>query len=222
MLNLRLMSLLLSLLFLFGCATDPYTNETKASNTANYALLGAVGGAIVGHLSSRDQERRDQLRARLIGAGVGAIAGAAVGSYMDEQERELRKKLRDSQVGVIRSGETIILNMPNNISFNVNQATLKPDFFDILESVAIIAKRYPNTIIEIAGHTDNTGAESYNQNLSERRANSVSAYLQGLRLDPRRLSTLGFGENRPIADNSTQQGRALNRRVELTLIPLSQ
>ncbi|MEX0730295.1 MAG: OmpA family protein [Aquisalimonadaceae bacterium] len=141
---------------------------------------------------------------------------------MDRQEAELREKLQGTGVSVTRSGDDIILNMPGNITFAVNSADLRSDFFEVLDSVAIVAERFDKTLVEVTGHTDSTGAASYNQQLSERRAQTVGRYLQGRGVDGRRVATAGYGEDYPIADNGTSAGRDANRRVELTLVPLTQ
>jgi len=202
-----------------GCQTvDPYTGEKKTSDTTYGALIGAGAGAAIGMISGHDAKERRQ-RA-LIGAGVGGLSGGAVGAYMDKQEAELREQMRQSGVSVTRKGDDIILNMPGNITFRSGSADLNPQFFKVLDGVAQVAKKYDKTIIEVAGHTDNVGGEDYNQQLSQRRAASVAQYLESRGVSGQRIMTAGGGENHPIASNSTEQGRAANRRVEVTLAPL--
>ena len=216
-------SLLAASVALTGCTTlDPYTREEKTSSATKGAIIGAVAGAIIGNVTARDKDRRDRQKQTLIMAGVGALAGGAVGNYMDQQELELRKQLEGTGVSVIRDGDNLILNMPSNVTFDVDRSEVKPDFYETLRSVGLVLKKYDKTIIEVAGHTDSTGSESYNQALSERRAYSVARYLESQGIASMRIETIGFGELRPIADNSTEGGRALNRRVELTLIPITQ
>ena len=179
----------------WGCTTlDPYTREEKVSNTTKGAAIGAVAGAAVGYLSAHDKDRRDKRNAVLIGAGVGALGGGAVGHYMDRQENELRERLEGSGVSVTRAGDTLILNMPGNITFDVNQASVNSNFYDVLNSVGLVLNKYNKTAIEIAGHTDSTGPASYNQQLSVRRASSVADYLQGQGIDRLRMDIVGFGE----------------------------
>jgi len=171
-------------------------------------------------ISGHDAKQRRQ-RA-LVGAGVGALAGGAVGNYMDRQESELRALMRDSGVTVTRKGEDIVLNMPGNITFRTGSADLNAQFFKVLDGVAQVAKKYDKTIIEIAGHTDNVGGADFNKQLSQRRASAVAQYLQSRGVSEPRIITAAGGEDHPIASNSTEQGRAANRRVEVTLAPLKE
>jgi outer membrane protein OmpA-like peptidoglycan-associated protein len=163
-------------------------------------------------------ERRQRA---LIGAGVGALAGGAVGYYMDQQEAKLRAELEGTGVSITRIGDNITLNMPGNVTFATDSADLRPAFFDVLNSVGKVLKEFDQTVVEVAGHTDSTGSEGYNQGLSERRASSVSQYLEGRGISGQRLLTVGMGELRPVADNATVEGRQANRRVELTMVPLT-
>ena len=203
-----------------GCTTlDPYTREEKTSSATKGALIGAAAGAVVGLISGDDAVERRQ-RA-LIGAGVGALAGGAIGNYMDRQEAELRAQLEQSGVSVTRIGDQITLNMPGNVTFATNSSDINPAFYDVLGSVALVLKKYDKTIIEVAGHTDSDGSVEYNQALSERRAGSVASYLRGQGILSERMITIGQGELRPVADNSTAAGKQANRRVELTLVPLT-
>ena len=201
-----------------ACTTvDPYTREEKTSSATKGAAIGAAVGAILGIATSKDKKNRKE-RA-LKGAGIGAIAGGGVGYYMDVQEAKLRQRLENTGVSVTRDGDNIILNMPSNITFEVDKSDVKPNFVDVLGSVALVLKEYKSTMIEVAGHTDSTGSDSYNQMLSQQRAQAVSNVLIGDGVQPVRIDTVGYGETRPIASNSTPAGRAQNRRVELTLLP---
>lgn len=204
---------------LSGCTTNPYTGEQQASKAAIGAGIGAAAGAAVGALSGgHSKERRKKA---LIGTGVGALAGGGVGYYMDVQEAKLREQLQGTGVGVTRVGDEIILNMPGNVTFATNSADVKSNFYGVLNSVSLVLKEYEKTVIEVAGHTDNRGSDTYNQSLSVRRAASVSQYLGTQGLEHMRLITVGYGELRPIADNDTDAGRQQNRRVELTLAPIT-
>ena len=204
-----------------GCeTTDPYTGEKKTSSATFGALIGAGTGAAIGMISGHDAKQRKQ-RA-LVGAGVGALAGGAVGNYMDRQENELRALMRDSGVTVTRKGEDIVLNMPGNITFRTGSADLNAQFFKVLDGVAQVAKKYDKTLIEIAGHTDNVGGADFNRQLSQRRAGAVAQYLMSKGVTEPRIMTAAGGEEHPIASNSTEQGRAANRRVEVTLAPLKE
>jgi len=214
---------LVSAITVSGCTTfDPYTGEEKTTNTAKGAGIGAGAALVVSYLANKDKSSKERNQRMLRDAGIGAIVGGGVGYYMDTQEAKLRKQLRGTGVSVQRDGDNITLIMPGNITFPTNGRDLKADFYDVLNSVALVLEEFEKTIIVVAGHTDSTGSVSYNQQLSEDRAKSVTAYLQSRKITPARFETVGFGENNPIADNSTEQGRALNRRVELTLLPITE
>ena len=210
---MRIVLILLLTAALTACTTNPYTGEQQASKKAIGAGIGAAVGAVLGALTGDDADERR--KRALIGAGVGALAGAGVGAYMDAQENKLRQQLQGTGVSVVRLGDDIVLNMPGNVTFPVNQADVRADFFAVLDSVSLVVNEYDKTLIDIAGHTDSTGDGSYNLSLSQRRANSVGAYLQSRGITSQRILTQGFGENNPVADNSTPQGRRENRRVEL-------
>ena len=203
-----------------GCKTlEPYTGDEQTSKASRGALIGAAAGAVVGLVSGDDAVERRQ-RA-LIGAGVGAIAGGSIGYYMDRQEAELRAELEGTGVSVTRIGDNITLNMPGNVTFATDSSDLSPAFFDVLNSVGKVLKEYDQTVVEVAGHTDNTGSEAYNQGLSERRASSVSQFLQTMKVSSERLIVVGMGELRPVAENTSTSGRQTNRRVEITMVPLT-
>jgi outer membrane protein OmpA-like peptidoglycan-associated protein len=205
---------------LAACYTyDPYTGDKKVSDTTKGAGIGAAAGAVVGLLTGGDAAAHR--KNALIAAGVGALAGGAIGNYMDRQQAELRHQLAGTGVSVTRIGDNITLNMPGNITFKSDSAEVDPSFYQVLNSVDLILKKYDKTVIEVAGHTDSTGSAEYNQKLSERRANSVAQYLEGQGLATNRVVTIGAGETHPVADNATPTGRQANRRVELTLTPLT-
>jgi outer membrane protein OmpA-like peptidoglycan-associated protein len=175
-------------------------------------------GAVAGLLSGDDATERRQ-RA-LVGAGVGGLTGGAIGNYQDRQERALRERMAGTGVDVVRQGDNITLNMPGNITFAFNDASLQSQFYPVLDDVARTLTEYNQTVVEVAGHTDNVGSDAYNQELSVRRANSVASYLQSRGVMQQRLITVGAGESRPVASNDTEAGRAQNRRVEITLVPV--
>ncbi|WP_404406232.1 OmpA family protein [Pelagibacterium halotolerans] len=207
-------------LTLAGCTTtNPFTGETKISNTAGGALIGAGGGAIGGAVIGSVVGGDPRIGA-LIGAGVGALAGGAIGNYMDQQEAALRAQLQGTGVSVTRVGDQIILNMPSNITFATNQATVQPQFQSTLNSVALVLQEYNQTLVDIVGYTDSTGSESYNLTLSQQRATAVARVLAQNGVDSRRFFVEGRGEANPIASNDTEAGRAQNRRVEITIIPI--
>ena len=203
-----------------GCTTlDAYTQESKTSNATKGAIIGAASGAVVGLISGDDSvERRKRA---LIGAGVGALAGGAIGYYMDQQEAKLRTELEGTGVSVTRIGNNITLNMPGNITFATGSSDLSSSFFDVLNSVSIVLTEFDQTIVEIAGHTDSDGSVQYNQSLSQRRAQVVAQYFRTQDIIEQRLIPMGQGESRPVADNTTTSGKQANRRVEITMVPVT-
>jgi outer membrane protein OmpA-like peptidoglycan-associated protein len=197
---------------------QPTGEQTGMSKTKKGALIGAAVGAVAGLLSGDDATERRQ-RA-LVGAGVGGLTGGAIGNYQDRQERALRERMAGTGVDVVRQGDNITLNMPGNITFAFNDASLQSQFYPVLDDVARTLTEYNQTVVEVAGHTDSVGSDAYNQELSVRRANSVASYLQNRGVMQQRLITVGAGESRPVAGNDTETGRAQNRRVEITLVPV--
>ncbi|HUF71716.1 MAG TPA: OmpA family protein [Gammaproteobacteria bacterium] len=203
-----------------ACTTlDPFTREEQAARAQRNALIGAAAGAVAG-LITGDSSMERKKRA-LVGAGIGALAGGGVGAYMDRQETALRAELDRTGVSVTRIGDNITLNMPGNITFATDSADLNAGFYDVLNSVSLVISEYEQTVVEVAGHTDSTGTNQYNQQLSERRASSVASYLVTRDVLRDRIIEVGMGEERPVADNNTAEGRQVNRRVELTLVPLT-
>lgn len=203
-----------------GCTTiDPYTREEQTARATQGAAIGAAVGAVAGLLSGDDS--RERRKRALIGAGIGGLAGGGIGYYMDVQEAKLREQLAGTGVSVTRVGDQIVLNMPGNILFDVDQTAIKPGFRDVLDSVVLVLDEYEKTLVEIVGHTDSTGSDAYNQRLSEQRADAVGDYLVRAGVLPQRVATAGYGERFPAATNETAAGRQANRRVELTLVPLT-
>jgi outer membrane protein OmpA-like peptidoglycan-associated protein len=199
-----------------ACATDPYTGEKRVSRTAIGAGVGALAGAGVGALIGNHHGRN-----AAIGAGIGALSGAAVGGYMDLQAKKLREELAGTGVSVTKVGDNIVLNMPGNVTFPTDQSDVKASFYPVLNSVAKVLKEYEKTLVHVTGHTDSTGGYEYNLGLSQRRADAVSSYLAAQGVQDVRLQARGFGPDKPVADNSTAEGRQENRRVEITLEPLT-
>lgn len=216
---IRPVSLIVALFLLTACTTNPYTGEREASNKAKAAGIGAAVGAVIGALTGDDADERR--KRALIGAGVGALAGTGVGAYMDAQESRLRQQLQGSGVSVTRMGDDVVLNMPGNITFDVDRSDLRGNFVPVLDSVSLVLKEYKQTLIDVTGHTDSTGSVEYNMDLSERRAASVATYLKATGVDSLRVYTMGVGPHYPVADNNSSTGRQLNRRVELVLKPLT-
>ncbi len=210
-----------------GCASTggysqssapPPDDEPGMNRTQQGALIGAAAGIVAGLLSGGDATERRQ-RA-LVGAGVGGLAGGAIGRYQDNQERDLRERMEGSGVDVVRQGDNITLDIPSGVTFGFDSATLRPEFYSVLDRVADTLLQYDQTIIEVAGHTDSKGTEEYNQALSEKRARAVGDFLMRRGVNRERLILTGAGETRPIASNETEAGRAENRRVEITLVPI--
>ncbi len=204
--NFIIAFLILSLsLFSTGCAT------TKQGQGAT---IGAIAGAVLGKATGNHKDKR-----AVWGAAIGALTGAAIGDYMDKQEQEFRQELSGSGIDVVREGNNLRLVMPANITFATGQSYITSGFYNTLNDVARVLNKYEKTLLSIEGHTDSQGTAEYNQGLSEQRANSVKSYLTKQNIFANRLRTLGFGESQPIASNTTAQGRALNRRVEIQIIP---
>lgn len=207
----------LSLVTVSGCVTDPNTGERKVSRTAIGGGAGALAGLLLGGLIGGGT-------GRIIGAGIGGIAGAAVGYTMDKQIRELRESTAGSGVDIAPTdnGQAILVNLPEGVTFDVASAALKPQFRTTLDQIAQSLNQYPNSLIDVYGHTDSTGSDAYNQTLSENRARTVANYLTMQGVSGARVRSQGFGETMPIADNMTEEGRRRNRRVEIKIVPISQ
>jgi outer membrane protein OmpA-like peptidoglycan-associated protein len=200
-----------------GCTTNPYTGEERPSRAvtsgAGGAAAGAAAGAVIGAMTGSPG------KGAAIGAAVGAATGVGIGVYQDRQQAKLRERLAASGVSVTRQGDNIILNMPSDITFDTAQSDIKSGFYETLNSVAIVLKEFDKTTVTVAGHADSRGSDSYNMDLSQRRALSVSNYLASQGVSPSRLNAVGYGETRPIGDNNTTSGQGLNRRVEIVIDP---
>ena len=202
---------LVAVCFMSACATDPYTGESKVAKTAWGTGIGAAAGAGIGALIGGE-------KGALMGAGIGGATGAAAGGYMDIQASKLRQKLTGTGMQVARDGDNVRLIMPNSITFNTNESTIKTSANSVLDSVALVAKEYDKTRLQVVGYTDSTGNDKINQPLSERRAAAVANYLALRGVQGSRISSYGAGSSNPIASNATTEGKAQNRRVEITLI----
>ena len=208
---------LASLTLASACVTDPETGERRPAKAGLGAAVGAVGGYLLGDLVGGRHDRTE----KIVGAGIGAIAGAGVGAYMDNQERELRRRTAGTDVQVIRQGDDLVLNMPSGITFAYDSDAVQPQFRATLDQVADVLHQYDRTYVDVYGHTDSTGSDSYNMGLSERRARSVADYLAAHGVQPARIGTRGFGKTQPVASNDTEEGRAANRRVEIKIVPIT-
>lgn len=205
----------ISLVSLSGCVTDPNTGQQKVSRTA----LGAGGGALAGYLLGGLIGGRT---GRIVGAGIGGVAGGVVGYKMDQQIKQLKESTAGTGVDVTSDGQSILVNLPDGVTFPVDSFAIQPGFRSTLDQVANSLNQYPNSLIDVYGHTDSTGSADYNQTLSERRAKAVADYLSSRGVSSARIRWQGFGESQPIASNDTEEGRAKNRRVEIKIIPVTQ
>jgi outer membrane protein OmpA-like peptidoglycan-associated protein len=207
----------LSLVAVSGCVTDPNTGEQKISRTAIGAGAGALGGLLLGGLIGGGT-------GRILGAGIGGLAGGAIGYTMDRQIKELRESTAGSGVDIspTDNGQAILVNLPEGVTFDVGSAALQPAFRSTLDQIAQSMNQYPDSLIDVYGHTDSTGSEQFNQTLSESRARTVANYLSMQGVSGARVRSQGFGETMPVADNNTEEGRRRNRRVEIKIVPISQ
>jgi len=211
--RLKIASIAAATLLLGACTTNPYTGERQASKAATYGAGAAAVCGIIGSMDSSKHARNAALGCGVVGAGVGA--------YMDVQEVKLREQLQGSGVQIVREGDNIRLIMPGSITFQTNSYNLRGDFYPTLNSVGEVLAKYGETTLRVTGHTDNTGGRQLNQELSERRAGSVADYLVTRDVSRSRMLVQGMAFDQPVADNSSEQGRAQNRRVELYILPQS-
>jgi len=201
-----------------GCATDEFGNPRPMTETEKGIGIGAATGAAIGALSTSKSAK-----GAAIGAVGGALVGGLIGNYMEQQRRDFQRVLADEiAAGYIRlerlSDSELLVGMTGATAFEVDSDRIKPGFYSTLDKIAVVVNRYGKTRLDIAGFTDNTGAASYNQGLSERRAASVQNYFLDSDVYPARLSSAGYGVSYPIASNSTAAGRQLNRRVDITIV----
>lgn len=203
----------LSLVTVSACVTDPNTGERKVSRTA----IGGVGGAGLGYLLGSVIGGKT---ARILGAGIGGVAGGAIGYQKDKQIRELKESTAGSGIDVSEQGDGILLNLPD-VTFAVDSTEVSPAFQAALTKVAQSMIQYPDSLVDVYGHTDSTGSDAYNLDLSKRRADAVARYLISRGVSSARIQTQGMGESYPVADNNTAEGRGLNRRVEVKITPVS-
>ena len=208
-----------SLLTVSACVTDPNTGEQKVSRTA----IGGVGGAVLGGLLGGVIGGKT---GRIVGAVAGGAAGGYVGYRMDEQIKELKEGTAGSGIDVTETdnGNAILVNLPDGVTFATGSASINQTFRNTLDQVAANLKTYPNSLVDVYGYTDNTGSDSFNQKLSEQRAQAVANYLISQGVASARIRWQGFGENPQYfkGDNSTEYGRALNRRVEIKIVPFTE
>jgi len=210
--------LILAVATLAGCA-QPMTRTEKGALIGTGA--GAATGAVLGQAIGRDTS--STLIGAAVGAAVGGVTGGMIGNYMDKQEQAMRQELANVESASIkREQDVLTVTFKSDILFGVDSASLKPGAFDEMSRVARVLNQYPQTNITIAGHTDSTGTAEHNQQLSERRAGNVKNALVGEGVKPARMSAIGYGESKPVADNSTAEGRQANRRVTILITPQQQ
>ncbi|QKG70969.1 OmpA family protein [Erythrobacter mangrovi] len=207
----------ISLLTVSACVTDPNTGEKKVSRT----VLGGAGGAIVGGLLGGVIGGKT---GRIIGAVGGAAAGGYVGYRMDQQIKELKEQTAGSGVDVteVDGGDAILVNLPDGVTFSTGSYTISPGFRDVLDRVAASLVQYPNSLVDVYGHTDTTGSMESNQRLSEQRAQAVANYLISRGVSSSRIRWMGFGETRLKIQTGDGVNEPLNRRVEIKIIPFDQ
>lgn len=216
-LSFSVISVTMAALALSACVTNP-DGTKRIDRTVIGGLGGAVGGYLLGDLVGGRRDRTE----KIVGAGIGAVAGAGLGRYLEQQKRDLEQQTAGTGVEVTQEGDSLLVNIPSGITFPVDSATIQPAFQQTLNDVAQTLNRYESSYIDVYGHTDSSGSDAYNQGLSERRAASVSAFLQRQGVNGARLATRGYGETQPVASNDTIDGRAQNRRVELRIVPVTQ
>ncbi|MDX8347142.1 OmpA family protein [Cognatiyoonia sp. IB215446] len=201
----------------FVAACDP-TGPNANQNTQQGALIGAAGGALVGALANNDGSIRERNQAALIGAALGAGVGAGVGNSLDRQAEDLRRALRQD-VGVSNNGRDLRVVLSQDLLFAVNSTAISDVSRRELLIVANSLNDYPDTTVNVIGHTDSDGPAAFNQNLSQERAQAVASVLLSGGVSPSRVRSLGAGENQPVASNQTAAGKQANRRVEIVITP---
>lgn len=193
-----------------ACENQSGPSQNQAIGALSGAALGAAAGTLVGG---------DDRRNALVGAGIGLLAGAAVGTYLDQQQRDLERNLQGTGATVQRVDDALMVTLPEGVTFDVDSARIKPQFSGPLSEIAYTLNQYPESYVDVVGHTDSTGAAAYNQTLSERRASAVASALIADGVARARIAAYGVGETQPIASNDTVRGRAANRRVEVIIVP---
>ena len=205
---------LVTLFMLASCATESKTKKGAAYGAGG----GALAGALVGQLIGGDTEAT--LIGAAIGAAVGGAAGAGVGHMMDNQERDMRQALADSEAASIRrEGNLLAITLRGDVTFDHDSATVRSGLYTEIDRIANVMLQYPDTVIRVEGHTDSTGSEEYNMELAARRAGAVKNLIVQKGVPQVRIETMTFGESSPVATNETEAGRQMNRRVEIKIAP---
>ena len=201
-------------LLVSACTMNDPNNPNR--NAQQGALIGAGLGTVVGLVTGDDADERR--RNAVLGAAIGGGLGAAAGDALDKQEAQLRAQM-GGQVDIVNTGDRLIVTLPQDILFATDSAALTGALQNDLYTVARSLNEYPNTTVNVIGHTDNTGTAAYNQDLSQRRAQAVSSVLINAGVSAGRINAIGRGEDQPVADNLTSAGRQQNRRVEIIITP---
>ncbi|KQI68324.1 hypothetical protein AN189_10970 [Loktanella sp. 3ANDIMAR09] len=203
-----------ALLLAAGCAGTGGPNDNQ--NARNAAMIGAGAGVVAGLLSGDDATERRQNA--LAGAALGAAAGAGIGTLLDRQEEELRRELGNN-VGIVNNGNNLTVTLPQDILFATNSTAVSGAAQGDLTALARNLQSYPNSTVNVIGHTDNVGEAAFNFDLSQRRAQAVSSVLINAGVAPSRIRSIGRGEDQPVATNNSPEGRQQNRRVEIVITP---
>ncbi len=213
----KILITLLPLMLLSACAPQTRTQKGGLYGAAGGAAAGAIVGQIIG------KDTKGTLIGAAIGSAVGGLAGAGVGNMMDRQEQELNQALAASDAAAVRrEGNLIAITLKGDFVFDVNSAQVKPGMYSELDRISNVMVQYPQTVVQVEGHTDSTGSESYNMDLSRRRAESVRNLMLQRGVPSSRMQVVAYGETMPVATNQTAAGRQLNRRVEIKVAPMPQ
>jgi len=218
--KIKISVFLCCILLLSGCAAPGTATKTQQGS-----LVGAGGGAVVGAILG--QAIGHNTKGTLIGAAIGAALGGAggygVGKMMDNQERDMREALATSEAAAVtREGNLLAVTFKGDVTFDTNSTEVRQGLYSEINRVAGVLNQYPQTLIRVEGHTDSVGSDAYNMDLSVRRANSVKNLLVQRGVAAGRIEVIGYGETMPVATNSTEAGRQMNRRVEIKIAPQAQ
>ena len=214
----RSVSLLCIAAFALAACLDTSTQGTDQNQrTKQGALAGAAVGGIIGAATGGDND--DRQRKALYGALIGAGVGAAIGHNLDQQAAELERDINDERIDITNNGDHLLVRMPQDILFEVDSAVVQPALRADLQILADSLQRYPDSTVDVVGHTDSDGTAAYNSKLSQRRADSVAFTLIDFGVERARIHAFGRGEDNPVATNLTEEGKALNRRVDITIRP---
>ena len=212
--NKSIFALFFSAILFFGCEAT-----RNANNKQKGAVIGAAGGAVIGGVIGNNVgDKNNTAVGAIIGAVVGGVAGGYIGDRMDRQAEKIEQEIPGAEVTRVGEGINVVFDESSGVYFDTNKHNINSQSSNTLNKLAGVFKEYPKTNILVEGHTDNTGADDYNMTLSKQRAQSVTTYLSGQGISSGRFTTNWYGETQPKYDNSTVEGRAKNRRVELAIV----